>query len=119
LIFDDSIQEKQWTDETEMMCQGRMVKGINRLNALYHSGDVSMPVAFEIIRKPIQYSEITTRKLKRASTVTKNELIRKMIGQYAQNQLKFRYILFDCWFVAKENFEYILKKNRFNPLSLC
>jgi hypothetical protein len=118
LIFDDTIQEKQWTDENEMMCwhyhhcEGRAVKGINLLNALYHSSDVSIPVAFEVIRKPIQFSEIATRKLKRASTVTKNELMRQMISQCVQNQLKFRYVLMDSWFAAKENFEFILKKNK-------
>jgi hypothetical protein len=118
LIFDDTIQEKQWSDENEIMCwhydhcEGRTVKGINLLNALYYSGDVSIPVAFEVIRKPIQYSEIATRKVKRASMVTKNELMRQMIGQCVQNQLKFRYILMDCWFAAKENFEFILKKNK-------
>ena len=95
LIFDDTIQEKQWTDENEIMCwhydhcSGRTVKGINLLNALYHSGDVSIPVAFEVIRKPIQFSEIATRKIKRAGTVTKNELMRQMIAQCVQNQLLF------------------------------
>ena len=118
LIFDDTIQEKQWTDENEMMCwhydhcEGRSVRGINLLNALYHSGDVSIPVAFEVIRKPIQYSDVKTRKVKRASTVTKNELMRQMISQCVQNQLKFRYVLMDSWFAAKENFEFIVKKNK-------
>jgi hypothetical protein len=118
LIFDDTIQEKQWTDENEIMCwhydhcEGRTVKGINVLNALYYSGDVSIPVAFEVIRKPILFSDITTRKVKRASMVTKNELMRKMVGQCIQNQLKFLYLLMDCWFAAKENFEFILKKNK-------
>jgi len=118
LIFDDTIQEKQWTDENEIMCwhydhcEGRTVKGINVLNALYYSGDVSIPVAFEVIRKPILFSDITTRKVKRASMVSKNELMRKMVGQCIQNQLKFLYVLMDCWFAAKENFEFILKKNK-------
>jgi hypothetical protein len=93
-------------------CQGRTVKGINLLNALYDSGDVSIPVAFEVIRKPIQFSEIATRKVKRASMVTKNELMRQRVGQCIQNQLKFLYILMDCWFAAKENVEFILKKNK-------
>ena len=118
LIFDDTIQEKQWTDENEMMCwhydhcEGRSVRGIKLLNALYHSGDVSIPVAFEVIRKPIQFSDVKTRKVKRASTVTKNELMRQMISQCVQNQLKFRYVLMDSWFAAKENFEFIVKKNK-------
>ena len=118
LIFDDTIQEKQWTDENEIMCwhydhcEGRTVKGINLLNALYYCGDISIPVAFEVIRKPIQFSEIATRKIKRTSIVTKNELMRQMIEQCVKNQLKFRYILMDSWFAAKENFEFILKKNK-------
>ena len=118
LIFDDTIQEKQWTDENEIMCwhydhcEGRTVKGINLLNALYYSDDISIPVAFEVIRKPIQYSEIATQKVKRMSTVTKNELMRQMINQCVQNQLKFRYILMDSWFAAKENFEFILEKQK-------
>lgn len=95
LIFDDTIQEKQGADENEIVCwhydhcSGRTVKGINLLNALYHSGDVSIPVAFEVIRKPIQFSEIATRKIKRAGLVTKNELMRQMIAQCVQNQLLF------------------------------
>lgn len=118
LIFDDTIQEKQWTDENEVMCwhydhcKNRTVKGINLLNALYYSGDVSIPVAFEVVRKPVQFSDLKTRKVKRASLVTKNELMRQMIGQCVQNQLKFRYVLMDSWFAAKENFEFILSKNK-------
>jgi hypothetical protein len=41
-------------------CKGRMVKGINLLNALHHSGEVSVPVAFEVIRKPIQFCDVAT-----------------------------------------------------------
>ncbi len=54
LIFDDTIQEKAWTDESELMCwhfdhcSGRNVRGINLLNALYHCNGTSIPVAFEL-----------------------------------------------------------------------
>lgn len=118
LIFDDTIQEKQWTDENEIICwhydhcAGHNVKGVNLLNALYYTGDISIPVAFEVIRKPIEFSEIETHKVKRVSILTKNELMRQMINQCVQNQLKFRYILMDSWFAAKENFEFILNKNK-------
>jgi hypothetical protein len=50
LIFDDTIQEKQWTDENAVMCwhydhcKNRTVRGINLLNALYYASDVSIPV---------------------------------------------------------------------------
>ena len=52
LIFDDTIQEKAWTDENDLICwhydhvSGRTVKGINLLNALYHHNGVSIPVDF-------------------------------------------------------------------------
>jgi len=52
LIFDDSIQEKAWTDDNVIICwhfdhcKGRSVKDTNMLTALYYSGEVSIPVAF-------------------------------------------------------------------------
>lgn len=118
LIFDDTIQEKAWTDENEIMCwhfdhcRGRSVRGINLLNALYYCAGVSIPVAFEVVRKPYQYSDLKTRKVKRASEFTKNELMREMIAATVANAIKFRYVLTDSWFAAKENFEFILKKGK-------
>ena len=67
LIFDDTIQEKAWTDESELMCwhydhvSGRNVRGINLLNALYNCNGASIPVAFELVTKPTQYCDIQTR----------------------------------------------------------
>lgn len=118
LIFDDTISEKMWTDENEIVCwhydhtKGRLVKGINLLNALYHSREISLPVAFAVIRKPLQFCDVATRQLKRASLVTKNELMRDMIAACLANQLKFRYVLMDSWYAARENFEFIVKKKR-------
>ena len=93
-------------------CKGRSVKGINLLNALYYSGEVSIPVAFEVVRKPHPFSDVKTRKLKRASEVTKNELMRGMIATSVANASKFRYVLTASWFASKENFEFILKKGK-------
>ena len=118
LIFDDTISEKTWTDENEVVCwhydhtKGRLVKGINLLNALYHSREISLPVAFAVIRKPLQFCDVATRQLKRASLVTKNELMRDMIAVCMANQLKFRYVLFDSWYAARENFAFIVKKGK-------
>jgi len=118
LIFDDTVQEKEFTDENEIMCwhydhcKGRSVKGINLLNALYHSGDVSIPVAFEVVRKPYRFSDVKTRKVKRAAEFTKNELMRSMVATCVANTIKFRYVLTDSWFASKENFEFILKKGK-------
>lgn len=118
LIFDDTIQEKAWTDENDIMCwhfdhvSGRNVRGINLLNALYYSGDVAVPVAFEVIRKPVLFCDIKTQQLKRASEVTKNELMREMVTTCVRNQLKFQYVLMDSWFSSVENFEHIVKAKK-------
>jgi len=118
LIFDDTVQEKKWTDESDMMCWhfdhtvGKSVRGINMLNALYYSNEVSIPIAFEIVKKPIQFSDLKTRKVQRKSVVTKNELMREMILIAVKNQVKFKYLLMDSWFGAKENFEFIAKHKK-------
>lgn len=115
LISDDTIQEKPYTDENEVMCwhydhtKGRAVQGFNLLNCLYYVNGISIPVAFELIKKPVQYCDLKTRKRKRASLYTKNELMRNMLLVCIQNKLKFRFVLFDTWFSSKENMCYIKK----------
>lgn len=115
LIFDDTIQEKPYTDENEVMCwhydhtKGRAVQGFNLLNCLYHVNGVTIPVAFELIKKPFEYCDLKTRRLKRASLHTKNELMRNMLSVCLKNKLKFRFVLFDTWFSSKENMCYIKK----------
>lgn len=118
LIFDDTIQEKAWTDESELMCwhfdhcSGRNIKGINLLNALYHCNGTSIPVAFELVKKPTQYSDLNTRQIKRKSEVTKNEMMRQMIDTCIRNTLKFRFVLMDSWFSSEENFDFITGKGK-------
>jgi len=89
--------------------KGRAVQGFNLLNCLYHVNDTSIPVAFELIKKPVQYCDLKTQRQKRASVYTKNELMRNMLWVCVQNKLKFRFVLFDTWFSSKENMGYIKK----------
>jgi hypothetical protein len=113
LIFDDTIEEKPHSDENEIIawhfdhCANRTVKGVNILNCLYHAGGVNLPVAFEIVHKDLPYCEIETKKLKRHSSVTKNEHLRQMLRVCRQNQLRYRYVLADNWFSSKENMAFI------------
>lgn len=113
LIFDDTVGEKPYTDENEIMCwhydhsKGRSVQGFNLLNCLYHVGEISIPVAFEVIKKPVEYCDLKTKKRKRKSLVTKNELMRQMLEVCVANKLKFRFVLFDIWFSSAENMRYI------------
>jgi len=118
LIFDDTIQEKNWTDESELMCwhydhcSGRNMKGINLLNALYYSDNTAIPVAFELIKKPVQFCDLKTRQCKRKSEVSKNALMRQMIETCCQNDLKFHFVLMDSWFSSEENFKFIRSKGK-------
>src|SRR5512144_647815 len=118
LIFDDTIQEKLWTDESELICwhfdhcQNRTVKGMNLLNALYHSDGVSIPVDFRLVHKPLQFCEVATRQIRRVSEVTKNQWLQEMFLRCIHNQLKFRYVLTDSWFAAKDTFDLILAHDK-------
>jgi hypothetical protein len=57
LILDDTIEEKTYTDENEIICwhyshaKGRCVKGINLLSCLVRYNDIALPIAYEPICK--------------------------------------------------------------------
>ena len=113
LIADDTIQEKLYSDENDLIAWhfdhtfGRSVKGINLLNFIYNVGDISIPVAYKLIEKPIQYCVVETKKVKRKAETTKNEDFREILKTCCNNQLKFRYVLADSWFCSNENMMYI------------
>src|SRR3954468_5056115 len=79
LIIDDTIEEKPYTDESELVCwhydhsEGRNVKGINLLSTLYQVGDLSVPVAFELVNKSEWVFNKKKDRWQRKSPLTKNE----------------------------------------------
>lgn len=109
LIFADTIEEKPYSDENALIawhfdhCQNRTVKGVNILNCLYHSGEVNIPVAFEIVHQDLVYGEVETRPVKRRSAVTQNEHLRARLGVCRQHQVRYLYMLADNGFSSKEN----------------
>jgi hypothetical protein len=113
LILDDTIEEKPYTDENEIISwhfahnKGMSIKGVNILSCLVRYGDIAFPIAYEIIRKDISFCNVATKKVKRQSSVSKNEMFRSMVAQAVSNGVKFDHILADTWFGAKENMEYI------------
>lgn len=125
LIFDDIIIEKPHTEENDMICwqfdhsKGRSVKGINMLNAFYHTQGrdspepLRLPVGFELVLKTVRFCDLKTRKEKRKSPVTKNEMMQQMFAQAIHNQLKFRYVLADSWFGSASNMRFIQGKKKF------
>lgn len=113
LIIDDTIEEKTYTDENEIVCwhyshsKGRCVKGVNLLSCLARYGDVALPIAYEPICKDVLFSDVATKKIKRQSSISKNQMFRSMIAQAVANQVKFEYVLADIWFGAKKNMEFV------------
>lgn len=113
LILDDTVEEKPYTDESELICwhfdhvTNRKVKGINLVSALYLSQDVSLPVAFHLIHKTERITDKKTGQERWQSKQTKNEIARDMIASVRQKQIPFRYVLADAWFSANENLLYI------------
>ena len=118
LILDDTIEEKPYTDESELIswhfdhATGRTVKGINLVSALYLSQEVSLPVAFHLIHKTERITDKKTGQERWQSKQTKNEIARARIESVRQKQIPFRYVLADAWFSANENLLYIKKQAR-------
>lgn len=136
LIIDDSIEEKPYTDENDIICwhwdhsKGRSVKGINFVTTLYHNAGLSIPVCIELVAKTEQYIDAKSGKQKRKSPKTKNELFRQMVRQSVDNAIVFEFVLSDIWFASAENMMFIhhevkrhfilpLKENRKVALSLA
>nr|WP_282435017.1 transposase [Piscirickettsia salmonis] len=87
--------------------KGRTVKGINILTAMVRYGDVRLPIAYEVIEKTIRYSDLQTKKERRKSSFTKNDLFLKLLNVAIRNDLKFAYVLADRWFSSQSNMSYI------------
>ena len=125
MIIDDSIAEKPYTDENEIICwhydhsQDRSVKGINFVTCLYHVGGYSLPVGFSVVAKTEYYTDKKDGKQKRRSPISKNEYYRDLLTAATRNQIPFKYVLSDVWYSAAENMLFIkhdLDKDFIMPL---
>lgn len=124
LIFDDTLLEKPYTDENDVVgwfydhSENRSKKGINLLTAFYHCQllneelPLRVPVAFECVKKDITYTDSKTGKSKRKSSVTKNKLMQQMIIQCIRNRLRFDWILADSWFASSDNMLFIHRRKK-------
>jgi hypothetical protein len=52
------------------------------------------PIAYEPVRKDVLFCDVATRKVKRQSSISKNQMFRSMIAQAIANKIKFEYIYF-------------------------
>lgn len=135
LILDDTIEEKPYTDENEIVCwhhshmKGCHVKGMNLLACLVRYEDIAFPIGYEIVRKDLKVWDEKTQREKRRASVSKNALFEKLLRQAVQNAVKFEWVLADSWYCTTENmnlihdklkkrFVFRMKSNRHVALSL-
>ena len=68
IIVDDTIEQKPYTKESELVCwhhdhkSNHAVKGINLINYIYSAGEVSIPIGFDVVTKPIEFCSLKTKK---------------------------------------------------------
>lgn len=125
ISIDDSISEKPDTDENDIIAWHwshsfeRHVKGLEFLTAYYQVGDVSLPIAFDLVEKNEAYVDSRTGKAKRRSPISKNQRYLMLLRVAVHNQVQFRYVLNDLWFASANNMKYVkttLKKDFIMPL---
>jgi len=127
--IDDTLEEKPHSTENDIVCwhwdhskkpKAGHVKGINILNFLYQSPlgteqSISIPVAFELVKKTEPYFDKRIGKVKKRSPTSKNTMVRERLRiLHHYNKVKFRYVLWDSWFSSNDNFEFVhyeLKKH--------
>ena len=119
LLIDDTLEEKPYTDENDLICyhydhsENRMIKGVNIVNFVYHTAlgndeHINLPVAFELVTKTDLYTDKKTGKRRRKSKVSKNEMVRVRLKILLQrNRIKIKYIVWDSWFSSKENMDLV------------
>ena len=117
LIIDDTISEKPYTDENDIVCyhfdhsKNRSVKGINIVTALHYSNNISLPVSYDIVRKTAEKIDKKTGKKKRVSPISKNEKFINLVDTSIKNKVPFQYVLSDIWYSSAKNMKTV--KNKF------
>jgi hypothetical protein len=119
LILDDSVEEKRYSKCNELIqwhydhTQGRSIKGVNFITAIYNSWQMSIPVGVDFVKKQDKYIDKRTGKEKLRSSISKNEKFRDLIFQASENTC-FKYVLNDSWFCNAPNMDFIVKKCKNN-----
>lgn len=113
IAMDDSVAEKEYSDENELVTwhydhsKGRSVKGMNILSALYYSKGMSLPIGMDLVRKTAWAKDEKTGREKRVSERTKNEMYRDILRHVADNQVKFKWVVNDVWYASAENMVFV------------
>ena len=111
IIIDDMLMHKPWTKINDVVCwhhdhvSQRMEKGILMLNFHYTDATgISIPLGYEIITKTEEKWSEEYQKYVKKSLFTKNDIMQdKLHILHHNNEVKYKYILFDKWFSSIKN----------------
>ena len=118
LVFDDTVEEKAYTDENDIIAWhfdhtfGRNIKGVNIISCAYVNDAAAIPLAYDIVRKTTEVVDPKTGRKKRIADISKNELFRKQFDRALKNSVRFSFVLADIWFSSAENMQHILKRHK-------
>ena len=99
IIVDDTISEKPYTDENEIICwhwdhtKQRNTKGINFVNCVYVLKGILVPVDCELVKKTKMVIDKETGNPRRISEKRKNEIFRDLIQRSKRKNINFRLVL--------------------------
>jgi len=127
IIIDDMLMHKPHTKENDIVCWHydhvlqKMEKGILMLNFHYtDASGISIPLGYEIITKTEDKWNQEYQKYVKKSLFSKNEIMQdKLQILHYNNEVKYKYILFDKWFASTKNLVFIeeeLKKKFVCPI---
>ena len=113
LILDDTIIEKPHSALSEAVgyhydhSQGRTVRGINVLSALWSDEVFSIPLQVEVVEKRSCGTDKKGRPIW-VNKQNKNELFRALVERAAQSPTRaVEYVLSDIWYGSAENMDFI------------
>jgi IS4 transposase len=115
LVVDDSVEEKPYTDENELICwhydpsKERMGKGINFVSLLYGNSNLSVSVDVRLVTKTIRKKDKKTGKEKRVSSESKNHQYRQMLLGAQAKQLRYGYVVNDIWYSSAATMVFVKK----------
>ena len=116
LIIEDSVEAKPYTHCNDLIqwhfdhTEGRSVKGVNFISAIYHSWEMSLPVGVSFIKKDRVYKD-SNGKEKRKSSISKHEYFRDLVC-HSSKRLRFKYVLSDSWFACADNMNFVVECGR-------
>lgn len=108
LIFDDSVLAKPYSGENGLVgwhyshSEGRCVKGINFLTALWSDEQRSVPLSMELVEKE-QWWNDKEQQWQWQTVEGKNKIFRRMLRRLSHNNGIADYVLSDSWYASKEN----------------